>query len=442
MQHQNSGTFVWEYFFIHLSFPIDNVDDMLRMPPAQQATIFHEYIHYLQNLVVPLNIEMIAHKLKCLRLYLHEIATSDESMIAIPLPLTKRADAGDENLRTREFLDCIFENQFYCYEAKESIFAVRDICQSLEEEFPSWIPYEILEGQKVIRAACKTGRKTIPLILNTWCIEENMACLLEHRLFHNENHLPEYPYRYCDWLCSQDIPAFSAEEWRIAALCEASLSSQHPPVCFYNIMQAIKSKAFLPDSLDAFRTFLDENHLLVEFHDNGFWKNLEQEIFDEISIIFPKNLHEDIKRTAQCLMDVFQKAECMRRLDMFYFTRRIYCDRREPAEVFHHLLKIFSLPPVLDSNQSIWGTPDTPFFRVLLILKAFYEIFHLSKLGSKEHPFQCALYEICQKERGALFSDEVCRNMPWKQTERQKLCLFAAYWYHFSLDGKNLYIKM
>ena len=39
MQHQNSGTFVWEYFFIHLSFPIDNVDDMLRMPPAQQATI-------------------------------------------------------------------------------------------------------------------------------------------------------------------------------------------------------------------------------------------------------------------------------------------------------------------------------------------------------------------------------------------------------------------
>lgn len=95
-------------------------------------------------------------------------------------------------------------------------------------------------------------------------------------------------------------------------------------------------------------------------------------------------------------------------------------------EYFVFLTNEFGFPALCDRNNNIFSI-ECDMGLALVPIAIFNEF--------KSSETQCYLYEYCKAEELPNVNEN-CVFAPWLQSEKNTLCPFAMFWYHYSLSGK------
>lgn len=106
-------------------------------------------------------------------------------------------------------------------------------------------------------------------------------------------------------------------------------------------------------------------------------------------------------------------------------------DYNQRDKYLRRLLYDIGMPLIRNRNQECFSLGETD-LSYLLVPIAVYDAF-----GGKG---KCFMYESCQVHQHPCL-DKNCFRSPWKQVEKERLCPFAAFWYHYSLSGKEIKYK-
>ena len=271
-------------------------------------------------------------------------------------------------------------------------------------------------------------------------ILENMAYLLERRLYGDKDPAPAYPYKTIERLTSCLYPEFSKNQDLIIGLCELSLQFSNPAKFYFDSLYKIKNDKLSINQLDDLLKIFDAD-LHFSYMGNPMTTSSEvskKSTEDALRIVKQFFGTKDLHNVSIYITTLFENALKKRLSDPFLITRGIF-DQNAKAYYFLVLSTEIGYPMIFDEKKSFYMKPDAP-SQVLLFtaIKEFYNIFVCGQKG-------CGLYQGCinnmKYDPKSHRATQECLKRPWKQAKLQKLCPLGMIIHLFGLSNKEfLYI--
>lgn len=165
-------------------------------------------------------------------------------------------------------------------------------------------------------------------------------------------------------------------------------------------------------------------YLPSAIHSFEDYKQVFCETAERIDFLYPQNT--PFKDINNWLKRVLNKGYIYRNQYCNLIARMMDLTKEQCKEYFVFLTHEFGFPALCDRNNNIFST-ECDMCLALVPIAIFNEF--------KSSETQCYLYKYCKA--GELPSvNENCIFAPWLQSEKNMLCPFAMFWYHYSLSGK------
>jgi hypothetical protein len=376
----------------------------------EKATLVHEYVHFLQDISTTRGVSNFVYLAKQLQLYL---AKSAECKDKIYLPINLEY-SNVENAYTQSEL-----MSFYAGNNSHKKIHHVDRVERIRDEIINDL--ELNLEAELFSINIYYDNKDIAYVFGTDCIAESMAYLVESNSFDGYKRENEFPYNACELVCRQICPEILKKKEILVAICELALMHYHSGDMFWNIINHIKENQLdFQNVNDLENYFKNKTEFLVE----NLAKN-KMESMDAIDFLYPKKLPNMGDVNAEVKKYIADGYD-LRESNAFFIARIL--EAKNTDEYFLKLMNKFGIPILCDKKHQIFSGKELSMMIVPIAVLNIFTCMADSK---------CLIYEFCCEGRISQI-DENCLQKPWKKSGENNLCPFAAYWYFYSLDGKEI----
>lgn len=376
----------------------------------EKATLVHEYVHFLQDISTTRGVSNFIYLAKQLQLYL---AKSAECKDKICLPINLEHSNVENAYAQSELMS------FYAGSNSHKIIHHIDRIERVRDDIINDL--ELNLEAELFSINIYYDNSDIAYVFGTDCIAESMAYLVESNAFDAGRRKKEFPYNACELLCHQICPEILTRNELLVAICELALMHYHSGDMFWHIINHIKeNKLNFNNVKDMENYFKDKTYFLFEnFADN------KTESIEVIDFLYPKNVpsidivNKEVKR-------YITEGYKLRKNSKFFIARILEVQNSE--EYFLKLMNKFGIPILCDNRHQVFSGGELSMMLVPIAVLNLFTVMSSNK---------CLLYEFC-REGGIPQLDKNCLEEPWKQSKKDKLCPFAVYWYHYSLNDKEI----
>lgn len=383
------------------------------------STFIHEYIHFLQDLILPY----------CIRESLVRLATFFDHMERakkhgeIRLPNVVPLDGAE--LTTRQTSMTRGCNKFV-----SSVGRLKDV-QVME------VPV-VEHGYKLYQYDLTLDDGTI-YQFGARDLLEYIACKIESKHFPSGQKLPDLPYYSVDILVRHYGVSYLSDFKRIA-LAEYCLLNDNPGrhlMLFIEELQAGAIDDIAKGSDKAFAQFLRNAHWKsngVRFESipekldrrSGELRHALQARFPQVA--FPE-IYSWLDRVINFARDALAGGN--------FFAELLAAETPNFFGVINHILEQVGVPLVVNDDGEM-GTSlgsDQEKDQFLQLLLAYEFLDYLDR-----DDMQCPMIQVCERDRSDLINDD-CLDAPFRRALRNDLCPFGAFAKTHGLDRIRWYVK-
>lgn len=427
-RHKLLGYYVPAFFEMHID--TESEDMIINQMPIEDATVlFHEYIHFLQDISSYYGLSRIYAYSEYMHKMVNEIYNMPQGDFQIPMPLLHSND----NVKLNNDLIRLTEGDVGD-KATFSITKINISKDELEENMHlQAIPSVMLEFSDDDIATFGAG-----------AISESMAYLLERLCSPNGYKTsPEYPYMAAEKVASFYDEEFAKDKLKILALCDMSLMSSNPGTCFVRVMDSIQKKelsfASPEDIYDYFYTQTSrvegkETPLIEAF--TRLLDTVKQSLKSYLEIEkINKAYYTWIDSITNFVIDWRKENRCfllnMARHNQLFTNNCLgYC------------IKKIGTPLMSNNNPGCYfkipiGEEQTENNMDVEYFKAIYQIEALLSKGK----VGCDMYDWCRNSPSSTPND-LCKTSPWLKISEKALCPYAFLWKHWNLSKYKPYKRL
>lgn len=389
------GYYMPSFFYIYTKDYID-FGDFEKNPPEVKGTFIHEYCHYLQD-----------------------VSTTFGFINAIYVLQELIKNTSEEDKDQEEILTTNRRNYSLCYgdrNVDDTIFHINSVKIESNDE---------LDYVLVRYNGCREFQ------FGNHCISENMAYLVERRLYNTRERYDEFPYNVCEKICEYEYNEFSENKMWIMALCELALLEIAGGVFFVKALRLMKEKQFIPQNTLDIVKFIDENFNI------GF-RGRRDTIEKFLENLYPKTVID------------FQP------IKLWILTRyEIGCNFREKCKCFisaalstedpgyrfgfwQQIMNRFGGPNVVNGQGELLhgaylnGSPVD--LEYILAPMAISQLFDCTGSYRKK---TCPLLEICCRSVEKTCYSEICSSDPRKRILKTPLCPIGVFWKIYNIENNG-----
>lgn len=405
----DQGEYIPCFFKISINKELSEGIQWENFSTEEKATLVHEYIHFLQDISLCRGLSNFIYLAKRLQLYLYNASQCNQKIF---LPMDIENCAVENAYAQSELMSFYSGNNF-----NKRIHHINAVTREQDEIINS-LEFGL---EKLFSINIYYDDKKTPYVFGSDCVTESMAYLIESHSFGACVRKNELLYNSCELICQQIYPELLNNIEVLVAICELSLMHYHSGDMFWNIICHIRDNALDFSNINEVETYFNsKTQFLVE--------NLQQDMTEGMEVIdflYPPKL-PNMSSVNKAVKEYVTKGNRLRKTERFFIARLTEAYNKE--EVFLKLMNEFGLPIISDNNNQFFSGQELSMMIVPIAIFNIFDVMAHSK---------CYIYNFCMAEKLPLINLN-CLNAPWKQSEKEKLCPFAAYWYFYSLDGKEI----
>lgn len=415
------GCYVPSFFEMHID---TNQQDMTinKLPPQDMTTLFHEYIHFLQDISTYYGLNAIYVYSEYIHSVVNRIYKINGNTFAVPF---KISDNEDNVLTNREICkvtlgDCCDFDKFII----DEVSLGTDMLNNGKEDL-----------QSIPSVTIKTNDDEY-ITFGAMAIMESMAYIMERQCSSHYCRSPEFPYMAAEKLAAYYSSEFASDLLKVLALCDMSLMSSNPGVCFVRVMGEIQQGYVKIEKPEDVYNYMYAQRATINGQEYGLLESFLM-LLGTVRECLKKYIVgiSEFSTYYQWVDKIYDFAVNWRRNDRYfllnmtratdlvhnnYWGRAIH-DIGTPLMSNNIEGAYYKIPPV-DSDDGLG-------VEVLKFVREIDSIFEGNHLG-------CSLTKWC--ENSSLSSlNELCKTRPWEKVNEQRLCPFALLWRHWNLTGKT-----
>jgi hypothetical protein len=428
-RHKLLGYYVPAFFEMHID--TESEDMIINQMPIEDATVlFHEYIHFLQDISSYYGLSRIYAYSEYLHKMICEIYNMSQADFQIPMTLLHSND----NVKLNNDLIRLTEGDV----GNKATFSITDIKISedkLEENVHlQTIPSVMLEFSDDDIATFGAG-----------AISESMAYLLERLCSPNGYKTsPEYPYMAAEKVASFYDEEFAKDKLKILALCDMSLMSSNPGTCFVRVMKSIKKKELSFTSPEAVYDYFYESKTVKATGEETSLIDAFITLQNTVVQCLKSYLKiEEINKAYYTWIDLITNFVIDWRQNHKYFLLTMarhkelfangcfgYCIKKIGTPLMSNNIpgRYFKIPIDEEYTES---DMDVEYFKVI------YQIEALLSKGK----VSCDMYDWCCNSPSST-PNELCKTSPWLKVSEEELCPYAFLWKHWRLSKYKPYKRL
>lgn len=410
--YKDYGSYYKNFFVMTIDKKLKENIKLWDFSTEELATLVHEYVHFLQNISTTSGLSSFIYLSKTIQGFMFKASEMDE-IIKCPLSLY---DIENFDL----------ENDFQSlYRGDDKHIVVENISHITCKNEELFEEYHNIDDAPYIAIYHEENKN--PYHFGNICIEESMAYLIEREKFDAEKRKNELPYNACELVIEKICPSFYIKKNVIVALAEISLMHYNSGVMFFNMACILeKEKPQINTTNDVYMYFKDKvPHL---------YKNMEskfEELPSSINFLYPNVPQTTFANCNDYLTKIFDVAFKLRKLDTLFISKIMDLKQNDVVEYLNKLFYELGIPPLIDNNKDVYSSNE---LINMLVPIAIYEQFNSFEK-------KCYMYDICLSQKQKQFDEFVCSTEPWKQSQQNELCPFAAFLHKYSLAGKIILKK-
>lgn len=431
------GFYTPSFFKIQIATD-DKIGDIRHMSPEVAAAFFHEYVHYMQDMMTTYGLMNINHVVDFIKTVNVNQRASVERQLYIPYLLTEERD---QITYFNSTLQKIYMGSTKSIQASSITGYSAD---SINVRVPG-LGNSVLDkvvDQITLRGLDREYEK-FEYHFGSDAVMESMAYEMEQMLY--PGILPDppgLPYKAARYFSDHLIPGFSSDPLRIIALCDIAMMDFHPARTFHACLRAIIDHQL--DYTDPYSLHKDLfNRIQGDF--NGFNGNLE--VFDymststagQLSSYFTTGVFGQNKIWFDYL---FTKAAIFRRQSTNIFLQLAASGPIATNEIFHTIYQALGQPVTVNSkNHAVYAIKNLDSSNIHPEMTwAINQIYNIFINSNKSKTCRCNMIEWCRSSCDHLgiedYTDQRCWDNPWSRVEDTELCTFAQVWKSWGLENE------
>lgn len=416
------GYYIPSFFEMHVNTYQKDMT-INKLPLKDMTTLFHEYIHYLQDFTTYYGLNGLYVHSEYIHSVVNRIYDLGTNSVKVPFVINDN----DDNLLLNQTIRRFTEGD----SAEISKLSILDIREDKDKLFKN--PYKREIPNVIINPT------TDMVVFGATAITENMAYLME-RLCSPKGFVksPEFPYMAAEKVADYYVPGFSNDSLMVLALCDMSLMSSNPGENYVRVMKSIKDGSLSfskpEDIYDHFysqtASFADGRtpcDLLSSF--KSLLSNVESLLKSYIrNMPITKFYYEWIERLVNFAIE-------WRENDRYFLLNMARHNDLATNNYFGKAVHDVGTPLMSNNNPGEYFKVNPNGLSVEMnveYFKAFQEIENTFMLASRS----CSLYEWCKSSPNAT-PNNLFLTSPWKKCNEQRLCPYALLWKHWNLTGKE-----
>lgn len=421
--NEELGFYNPSFFHLHVGIE-DSIKKLEDLSDLDFSIFFHEYIHFIQDVTTLYGLNNMHVNAEYIRFAVNHILAHKHKKFKVPI---KPNSTSDSMILLNRGINSITHGNievpdFASIESYKTLTVDTNLHNSPIKEI------EVIEVSYITKKGSKST-----FIFGAGCVMENMAYLFEKLTCDEYETSPDIPYSSVELLAKHIYPEFCKNPLNILALCDISLSTSNPGLCFVQILEEWKKAGKVPSTPQ----IIYDNIKNVKFELNGVEVDENHDPQKESSELAKKQLKEyfgdpifePLKDWVDSIIDTAQKF----REENPYFILELANGNIRDNEMFAKLFKEFGTPLMTNNqNEHRFNPPSSYTGKSINI--GFYSV-----LDQIDNIFQgvslsCKLEKYCI-ETSVAIPDKRCEEAPWSRCQDDDLCPFALCWKHWRLCG-------
>lgn len=414
------GYYIPTFFEMHVS---TYDDDMVinRMTDRDATVLFHEYIHFLQDITTFYGLNNLYVQSE----YLHSVVNRVKGNLQFQVPYM-----------IRDNKDNVLLNQKICRltngDSEESSFylvhSVDEWSDDLADDFISNPP--ISEIKNIVLNQNDNMRS-----FGAIAIMESMAYILE-RLCSPKSYVssPDYPYRAAELVAQYYDANFGNNLLKVLALCDMSLQNSNPGLCFVNIMKEVKDGKLQFVTPESIYDYFYNRRVKSVYGRVTSWQDSYNKLLDQVDTCLQDYIKgiDSLKSYHEWINHLVDFSRDWRNNDRYFLLKMARKNDLKKNDCWGYAVARIGSPLMVNANNHYFKLPYDGMQEgeSVEMYAALKEIYSLFLAGSKP----CGLLTWCNGSPEST-PNELCNTAPWKKAGETKLCPYAFFWKHWGLTG-------
>ncbi|MEP7376831.1 MAG: hypothetical protein ABI675_25760 [Chitinophagaceae bacterium] len=387
---------------------------------------FHEYIHYLQDILTSFGLQNICSLARKFSVVNHEILGSALSDFAIPYVSTNKSLQLDEER----------------FELIEGTFMLLDNSRNFEviniELDPYLLNPELADQSYInVNILYRDNSETDAFYLGAFHFLENMAHILE-RNFSIEDRVPPFPYKVIEKITKSAFPYGDFSDINFIRIIEMALESHDPANYYFTFYRFCMDHdlAFTKETIELYKNINALNWGREKYDYNNFYypnATMARKAFDAMFI------HDNLKPLKEWGRLLISNGIKIRRSG-FSFNDLLVVngDYDRVKKKTGWLIKRLGTPIMTDNGFGVFlSSPDGKISEDSMIYLLGLE----AVLNILNGDTACSIFPYCSNGQGGpIVTNASCKTAPWDRTKITPLCLLAQMWIMWGFVKKNCHV--
>jgi len=403
-QNRLLGYYLPAFFFIDISTD-EKLDNLDLLPDRDKSTLYHEYVHFLQDLTTTFGLTNIINSVDIQKAINAKTRESGKSSFETPISFETFYDVETYSNLNEMFLGT---NQSDFSENSVIIsidFLKNDIIPDFEDKPYVSVNY-ITSGQK--------GSFELGAVV----VMESMAYLIESSLYDDVNP-PIYPYRIVERIINFEYPELGKDIVNIVMLCDYALNTPDPGRFLIEFLRLLKANGILQYQ-DFYKTLkkytfssLDKERYTVF----SLFEKRSELAKQQLEAYFTIDLYEDNNKWISILLSSTSKFK----LENFNFWVDILSQptQEQRRNEFNRMISNFGYPLLSNNNQEISFYHPQIIPKYIVAFKAINEVREVM-MGRQ---IECNMQTYCKQNQEDI-TNKYCKT-PWRKGSEDPLCPFG-----------------
>lgn len=438
---EECGSYMPGFFRMKLEFPFNDSRLVLyNLSKRNQASFFHEYFHFLQDITTFWGLNNIYVYSEFIHQANRIIYEQPKGELHLPIKI-----AFDKtNVAANQWA---LKNTIGDYEEYDTLFILKYKKKKVS------IPFVCSYIKKITKIVL-TIQGHHKIEFGARAIMESMAYLIEHRVAPGGRAPKEYPYLAAEFLSKFIYPDFANDDLRLIALCDVSLMFSEPGKIFVEALEEYKAENSLPSPEDIYNKYYASKILNM-----GYAKFLQESylqfadmVADRLKLYMnntpykvPIGLNYKIVRVPPVQIAEFSHFHRsidnligfgikIRLENPFFYLKLARGGVTYDNQWLCYAVNTTGFPLIEDINHDFFKIPSSVIKDSMDIFFAIEQINNTFESGQDI----CGMIEICTKSQEINPPvDDRCYLYPWVRVNEANLCPYAFLWRHWNLASRQ-----
>lgn len=400
------GSYIPTFFEMHVATRDDDMT-INQMSDGDATVLFHEYIHFLQDITTFYGLNNLYVQSE----YLHSVVNRVKGNLQFQVPYM-----------IRDNKDNVLLNQKICRltngDSEESSFylvhSVDEWSDDLADDFISNPP--ISEIKNIVLNQNDNMRS-----FGAIAIMESMAYILERLCSPNAYvSSPDYPYRAAELVAIYYDAKFGNDLLRVLALCDMSLQNSNPGLCFVNIMKLVGEGKLLFDTPESIYDYFYNRRVKSVYGRVTSWQDSYNKLLNQVDTCLQDYIKgiDSLKSYHEWINHLVDFSRDWRNNDRYFLLKMARKNDLKKNDCWGYTVARIGSPLMVNANNHYFKLPydgmqEGESVEMYAALKEIYKLF---LEGNKP----CGLLTWCNDSLEST-PNELCNTAPWKKVGGDKV---------------------